>query len=123
MDPLADNAALPAQKMAKGVHDIDALSPTFFVIRRMDNQREKNRHNGKILIDKEGHIIHIDFGFLLNNSPSSIGFEMAPFKRVQDYIKVLNLPKKNLSELVLPSLNSVFTRLYDSFQYCSQGVL
>ncbi|WAQ83399.1 hypothetical protein PtA15_3A769 [Puccinia triticina] len=83
----------------------------------------KDRHNGKILIDKEGHIIHIDFGFLLNNSPSSIGFEMAPFKRVQDYIKVLNLPKKNLSELVLPSLNSVFTRLYDSFQYCSQGVL
>ncbi|OAV91948.1 hypothetical protein PTTG_27814 [Puccinia triticina 1-1 BBBD Race 1] len=83
----------------------------------------KDQHNGNILINKEGHIIHIDFSFLLNNSPGSIGFEMAPFKRIQDYIKVLNLPKRNLIELVPPSLNSVFTRLYDSFQYFSQGVL
>ncbi|KAA1118106.1 Phosphatidylinositol 4-kinase pik1alpha (PI4-kinase)(PtdIns-4-kinase) [Puccinia graminis f. sp. tritici] len=52
----------------------------------------KDRHNGNILIDKEGHIIHIDFGFVLNNSPGSIGFEMAPFKLSQDYIEVLNPP-------------------------------
>ncbi|WAR59272.1 hypothetical protein PtB15_10B614 [Puccinia triticina] len=172
----------------------------------------KDRHNGNILIDKEGHIIHIDFGFVLNNSPGSIGFEMAPFKLAQDYIEVLNPPAyftsakdgkrhpssslsagnelnrfhefvelfklsfkkirkhaeriitivelmqvesklpcfggngdlviKNLrdrfqlgltsddkldefieNKLVLASLNSVFTRLYDSFQYFSQGVL
>ncbi|PLW07183.1 hypothetical protein PCANC_16315 [Puccinia coronata f. sp. avenae] len=170
----------------------------------------KDRHNGNILIDKEGHIIHIDFGFVLNNSPGSIGFEMAPFKLSQDYIEVLNPPAhfhssvdgkrhpidhrgsdlntfhefvdlfkvsfkkirkhaeriitivelmqvesklpcfggngemviKNLRErfqlsltsdakldefienkLILSSLNSVFTKLYDSFQYFSQGVL
>lgn len=31
----------------------------------------------------------IDFGFILSNSPGSIGFEMAPFKLPQDYIDIL----------------------------------
>jgi hypothetical protein len=49
----------------------------------------KDRHNGNILIDNEGHIIHIDFGFMLSNSPGSVGFEAAPFKLTQDYVDVL----------------------------------
>ncbi|KAI9889314.1 MAG: Phosphatidylinositol 4-kinase pik1alpha (PI4-kinase)(PtdIns-4-kinase) [Vezdaea aestivalis] len=49
----------------------------------------KDRHNGNILIDSEGHIIHIDFGFMLSNSPGSVGFEAAPFKLTQDYVDVL----------------------------------
>lgn len=49
----------------------------------------KDRHNGNIMIDSEGHIIHIDFGFLLSNSPGSVGFESAPFKLTQDYVDVL----------------------------------
>lgn len=31
----------------------------------------------------------IDFGFLLSNSPGSLGFEKAPFKLTQDYIDIL----------------------------------
>ncbi|KAG4028948.1 hypothetical protein MFRU_018g00580 [Monilinia fructicola] len=49
----------------------------------------KDRHNGNVLIDNEGHIIHIDFGFMLSNSPGSVGFEAAPFKLTQDYVDVL----------------------------------
>lgn len=49
----------------------------------------KDRHNGNILIDRDGHLIHIDFGFMLSNSPGNIGFEAAPFKLPLEYIEVL----------------------------------
>lgn len=49
----------------------------------------KDRHNGNILLDRDGHLIHIDFGFMLANSPGNIGFEAAPFKLPLEYIEVL----------------------------------
>ena len=49
----------------------------------------KDRHNGNLLLDDTGHLIHIDFGFMLSNSPGSVGFEMAPFKLSQEYIDLL----------------------------------
>lgn len=49
----------------------------------------KDRHNGNIMLDNEGHIIHIDFGFLLLNLPGSVGFEAAPFKLTLEYIEIL----------------------------------
>ena len=50
----------------------------------------KDRHNGNIMIDIEGHMSHIDFGFLLSNAPGK-GFtmEQAPFKLTQEWIDVL----------------------------------
>ncbi|KAG0016815.1 Phosphatidylinositol 4-kinase pik1alpha (PI4-kinase)(PtdIns-4-kinase) [Podila clonocystis] len=148
----------------------------------------RDRHNGNILLDTEGHIVHIDFGFMLSNSPGSVGFELAPFKLPQEYIDVLGgvnsekftefkaLLKKafmavrkhtenivllidmmskdsklpcfqygdnaaqavrdrlalNLTEpqaeefvekLIMSSCCNVFTRLYDTFQYYSNGIL
>ncbi|GAA5810872.1 hypothetical protein MFLAVUS_004300 [Mucor flavus] len=148
----------------------------------------KDRHNGNILIDDAGHIIHIDFGFILSNSPGSVGFEMAPFKLSQEYIDILGgvhsekfaeyralmksafiavrkhsdnillltemmskdskLPcfvngqhalsqlrdrfqlqltdpqvEAFVDKLIMSSCGNVFTRLYDAYQYYSQGVL
>lgn len=148
----------------------------------------KDRHNGNILVDKDGHVMHIDFGFMLSNSPGSLGFEMAPFKLTQEYIDILGglagpkfleyrsllkrlfrdarqhaeriitlvelmqaesrLPcfnngpatiqqlrdrfalsmsisqlDEHVDRLVLSSAGSAFTRLYDTFQRHSQGVL
>ncbi|KAK9241048.1 kinase-like domain-containing protein [Lipomyces kononenkoae] len=50
----------------------------------------KDRHNGNILLDTDGHVIHIDFGFLLSNTPGSVGFEAAPFKLTQEYIELMD---------------------------------
>lgn len=52
--------------------------------------RLKDRHNGNILIDREGHIIHIDFGFIFGLSPGGINFETSPFKLTTEYIALLD---------------------------------
>lgn len=150
----------------------------------------KDRHNGNILVDRDGHVIHIDFGFMLSNSPGgNIGFEAAPFKLPLEYIDIMGgfdsagfelfrklfkqgfeaarkhsdslvtmveLMQKDskldcfvlfgentvnhfrerfclglttaavdqyLDRLIVSSAGSNYTRLYDTFQYYSQGVL
>jgi phosphatidylinositol 4-kinase len=49
----------------------------------------KDRHNGNIMIDDGGHIIHIDFGFCFDIAPGGIKFERAPFKLTTEMIAVM----------------------------------
>jgi len=50
----------------------------------------KDRHNGNILLDKDGRVIHVDFGFMLSNSPGGVNFETAPFKLTREFLEVMD---------------------------------
>lgn len=42
------------------------------------------------MIDSEGHIVHIDFGFVFTTSPGgNINFESAPFKLTIEYVDIM----------------------------------
>jgi len=79
----------------------------------------KDRHNGNILIDSHGHIVHIDFGFMLSNSPGSVGFEAAPFKLTHEFVDVLGGPSSPDFEQYKSLCKEAFVALRKS----AEGVL
>lgn len=47
----------------------------------------KDRHNGNIMFDNDGHMVHIDFGFLFDTSPArDMKFEKPGFKLTLEVI-------------------------------------
>lgn len=57
----------------------------------------KDRHNGNIMFDKKGHIVHIgninliiDFGFMLSIAPGGGILEVSPFKLTTEMVLSLN---------------------------------
>ncbi|KAF2720287.1 phosphatidylinositol-4-kinase [Polychaeton citri CBS 116435] len=66
----------------------------------------KDRHNGNIMVDDAGHILHIDFGFCFDIAPGGIKFERAPFKLTPEMVAVMggsaqSQPFKQFEELIV----------------------
>ena len=49
----------------------------------------KDRHNGNIMFDDDGHVLHIDFGFCFDIAPGGVRFERAPFKLTKEMVAVM----------------------------------
>jgi len=76
-----------ANAKANFVESLAAYSIVCFLI------QIKDRHNGNILLDNKGHIVHIDFGFFFLSSPGrNTGFESAPFKLTRDFVALMDGP-------------------------------
>ena len=78
----------------------------------------RDRHNGNIMIDMKGRIIHIDFGFILGISPGNVGFETAPFKMTKEYVNLMDGINSGVYNYFIALLAKGFLELrkyFDSF--------
>ncbi|CAH9056262.1 unnamed protein product [Cuscuta europaea] len=73
----------------------------------------KDRHNGNLLFDNVGRLVHIDFGFILETSPArNMGFESAHFKLSHE-----------MTQLIDPSGSMKSDSWYQFVSLCVKGYL
>lgn len=80
----------------------------------------KDRHNGNIMVDDKGHILHIDFGFLFDISPGGVRFERAPFKLTPEMIAVMGGNDPNTSQAYRWFEELTIKAFLCSRQYCGK---
>ena len=82
----------------------------------------KDRHNGNILVDGVGHLVHIDFGFILEISPGgNLGFESAAFKLSHEMTQLLD-PSGNRSSSHFALFQDHCVRGYLAVGPCDQSL-
>ena len=80
----------------------------------------KDRHNGNLLIDSEGHILHIDFGFILSIAPGgSFSVETAPFKLTEEMVELLG----GLDSPLFGEFVTAFTKGFIALQANCENIL
>jgi phosphatidylinositol 4-kinase len=80
----------------------------------------KDRHNGNLLIDSEGHILHIDFGFLLSIAPGgSFSLETAPFKLTEEMVELLG----GLNSPLFGEFVTAFTKGFIAIQASAENIV
>ena len=77
----------------------------------------KDRHNGNILIDIKGRIIHIDYGFILGISPGNMNYEKAPFKMTKEYLNLLDGTDSKIYNYFIELLIKGFLELKKNYDY------
>ena len=81
----------------------------------------KDRHNANIMIDEDGHIMHIDFGFIFDISPGgNMKFERAPFKLTNEMVTLMggdtkSYPFRHFTDLLARCFIAVRER-YDELE-------
>ncbi len=82
----------------------------------------RDRHNGNIMIDDDGHLIHIDFGFLFDRGPGGMKFEADSFRLSHEMIVVMGGQDsqgfKMFSELVVKGYLALRSYAEDIITVC-----
>ena len=79
----------------------------------------KDRHNGNIMIDIEGHVVHIDFGFVFGIAPGgAFSFERAPFKLTIEMVELLGGPQSETWERWIDYMTGAFECIRNNIDVC-----
>jgi len=76
----------------------------------------KDRHNGNIMMTRDGYVIHIEYGFILNTSPGNLQFEKAPFKMPMEFVDVMGGSNSDMFEYFKTLLRSGFIAVRRHYQ-------